>query len=483
MQTIRIVALEAGEAALLASVCKFIPHKNKYRFQIVAYPNHWPLGEPDLPERISPDDLPEDNSPQIQMIFASLASYHQYLAKHSASSTTLFIYKNLMIMELGDKSPTPAALQKYGYRFSIVNDDKALEYLDEGLDVDQYQDITLFYNDKSSNKVLVTANKSLLLTLISIDHQAWTAIHPELEAYNLLLDIGSEPKLKLLREMHLILKQLDASLVPGANGQHLEAIKGICSSDRSSYSRFANSYDQYMAHVDYDLWISRILRWYHMHSSMPLGKILELACGTANVSSRLVAQGYHVDASDLSSNMLYVASQKPIRPHLYQASLTDPIPHTDYQLILCMFDSINYLLEPAELSVLFGNVYDALSPQGLFIFDISTRLNSEENFDEICSLTRSGDGIMVHHAWFEELQMLQKSSLRYFNKEIVGYSQQHELHIQKVYLSGDIASLISSSKLSLKAIYSLDSDRNLYPRHLQAADDKYTRLFFILKKE
>ena len=90
---------------------------------------------------------------------------------------------------------------------------------------------------------------------------------------------------------------------------------------------------------------------------------------------------------------------------------------------------------------------------------------------------------MVHHAWFEELQMLQKSSLRYFNKEIVGYSQQHELHIQKVYLSGDIASLISSSKLSLKAIYSLDSDRNLYPRHLQAADDKYTRLFFILKKE
>ncbi|MCK9309702.1 MAG: hypothetical protein M0P99_05465, partial [Candidatus Cloacimonetes bacterium] len=63
------------------------------------------------------------------------------------------------------------------------------------------------------------------------------------------------------------------------------------------------------------------------------------------------------------------------------------------------------------------------------------------------------------------------------------YSQQYELHQQRVYLCADLISLILRSNFKLKAIHSSESKLNFYPRHIYGLDDKYSRLFFILKKE
>lgn len=480
MQLIKIIATESGEAAAICAACMFLPLKAQQRLRVIAPVSAWPAANPSVPELLSPEE-DSDSAPEDTItIFASLASFQNY---PSHCSPTLCIYKNMYIMEMHDASHIPAALQNKGYNLAIINGDSVLDYIDQDLTLINYPDVTYFYNDTISKTILLTANRQLLLTLLSIDSLNWTVIHPALAAYNLILDVCRDPHQRVLRELQMILRQADPLILPDKSLLNLEALSALRSNDKTSYSFFANNYDQYMAHVDYDLWVSRIFRWQKLHSGRPLKKILELACGTANVSSRLVSQGYQVDASDLSANMLSVAAKKPFKPHLYQASLTDPIPGSAYDLIICMFDSINYLLSIAALSTLFANTEKALATEGLFIFDISTRLNSEENFDDICMLTHLEDGILVHQAWFESLQMQQKSRLRYFHQELVGYSQQHELHIQRVYLCSEIIGAISSSKLSLKAIYSIDSDRNLYPRQVQAADDRYYRLFFILKKE
>ena len=480
MQHLKIIASEKGEAAAICAACRFIPIQEPQRLSVIAPVSEWPAEPTSFPELDSPEeDRDWDNAGTIT-IFASLASFRN---SPSHSSPTLCIYKNMYVMEMHASSRIPAELKQQGYNLAIVHGDRVIDYLDPDITLIKYQNVTDYYKDTTGKIVLLTANQQLLLTLLSIDSLNWTVIHPELAALNLILDVCADPQQRVLRDLQLILKHIDTLNFYDKSLPDLEAISALRSNDKTSYSFFANNYDQYMAHVDYDLWVSRVLRWAKAHSSRPLQKILELACGTANVSSRLVSQGYQVDASDLSANMLSVAAQKPFKPQLYQASLIDPIPGTAYDLIICMFDSINYLLSVAELSTLFANTAKALATEGIFIFDISTRLNSEENFDDICSLTRSEDGMLVHRAWFESLQMQQKSSLRYFHKEIVGYSQQHELHVQRVYLCSEIISVISASKLTLKAIYSIDSDRNLYPRHVQAADDRYYRLFFILKKE
>ncbi|MDY0152789.1 MAG: class I SAM-dependent methyltransferase, partial [Candidatus Cloacimonas sp.] len=253
--------------------------------------------------------------------------------------------------------------------------------------------------------------------------------------------------------------------------------------DKHAYSFFARHYDEYMAHVDYELWITRILIWQKQYSTLQLKRVLELACGTANVSNRLVHKGYAVDACDLSAEMLIVAESKAMKPHLYQASLIDEIPQKGYDLILCMFDSVNYLTKASELSTMLTQVHRALADNGLYIFDVSTFANSEENFEDICSMTRTRNGYLVHQAWFEALHMKQKSSLNYFRKELIGFSHHYEQHQQQVYMCHELIELINNSPLKLLAIHSTESSMNFYPKHLNGIDNKYFRLFFVLRKE
>ncbi|HNQ43049.1 MAG TPA: class I SAM-dependent methyltransferase [Candidatus Cloacimonadota bacterium] len=251
----------------------------------------------------------------------------------------------------------------------------------------------------------------------------------------------------------------------------------------TAYSIFADYYDDYMAHVDYELWISRILDWQGKYSTSGCKRILEIACGTANVASRLVRKGFTVDASDISAAMLRVAAGKISRPNLYQAALTDPIPGRDYDLILCMFDSINYLLELSDISTLLRNAHEALAPQGLFIFDISTLLNSLENFSDVCSVTENDKHVLIHEARYEPHHRRQISKLNDFIRIGATYRRMIEDHVQRVYLNDELLNLIDQSPLKLIAIHSTEHKANLYPKKMQRIDTGHYRLFYILSKK
>jgi hypothetical protein len=148
-----------------------------------------------------------------------------------------------------------------------------------------------------------------------------------------------------------------------------------------------------------------------------------------------------------------------------------------------MFDSVNYLLKPSQITQMLEQVYTALADKGLFIFDISTLFNSEENFADVCSLSHNKDSYLLHQAWFEPVKTRQNSSLTSFHRDFIGYSYQYELHKQRVYMCTDLVSIIHNSPLKLKAIHNAESKINYYPRHINGIDDKYSRLFFILQKE
>jgi hypothetical protein len=148
-----------------------------------------------------------------------------------------------------------------------------------------------------------------------------------------------------------------------------------------------------------------------------------------------------------------------------------------------MFDSVNYLTKSNDISKMLLEVYAALEEGGLYIFDISTLYNSEENFADICSMQRSNDGYLVHQAWFENIQLKQKSSLHYFSKNHISYQHRYEEHTQRVYYCSELVELISSSPLKLIAVHTTETKTNYYPRHLSNIDSRFPRLFFILKKE
>jgi len=250
----------------------------------------------------------------------------------------------------------------------------------------------------------------------------------------------------------------------------------------TNYSIFASIYDRYMIHVNYDGWVKSVLQWYDQYTKVPLARIYETACGTANFSNRLVAMGFDVEASDVSPYMLMVAEDKPFKPVLSRKDMLDPLPQDAYSLVLCMFDSINYLTKEQEITRLLKNVNAALKPKGLFIFDISTVRNSIDNFNDLVNISDTETDYLIHQSQYNEHTNKQLTRLTLFRKTGESYLRYDERHIQRVYSNLEICDIIDKSPLKLVAIHSLSISQNLLRKRNTSLDQQYPRLFYILKR-
>jgi 4-hydroxythreonine-4-phosphate dehydrogenase len=247
------------------------------------------------------------------------------------------------------------------------------------------------------------------------------------------------------------------------------------------YDHFANYYDHYMEHVEYQRWIDLVLGQFTKRLGKKPQHILELACGTANIAAQLVTQGYRVTASDNAPAMLKIAATKPNAPALQLADMTAPLPHETYDLIICLFDSINYLLQDTQISELLNATAGGLQKNGLFIFDISTLRNCEENFDGYVNLEDTAGEYLIHTSEFEPETNLQTSQLTFFRKS--GYSWQRfdEVHQQRIYRVRELVEFIEKSPVKLLGIYGPDQ-QNL-KRHIDMElDEIHGRLFFVCAK-
>ncbi len=101
------------------------------------------------------------------------------------------------------------------------------------------------------------------------------------------------------------------------------------------------------------------------------GRVLDLGCGPGLYTKRLSEMGYLVTGMDFSrSSIEYAKSQDQKTCYLLNNYLDFTFADT--------FDAVTLIygdyaaLTPAERKILLGNVYRALKPGGLFIFDVFT---------------------------------------------------------------------------------------------------------------
>ncbi|MBN2829238.1 MAG: 4-hydroxythreonine-4-phosphate dehydrogenase PdxA [Candidatus Cloacimonetes bacterium] len=249
-----------------------------------------------------------------------------------------------------------------------------------------------------------------------------------------------------------------------------------------SYRIFAEYYDNYMSHVNYSSWIDMILLEYNRINGKEPESILELACGTANVACQLTKRGYQVSASDNSPEMLHIAASKQYAPRLYLADMTDSI-EGKYDLILCLFDSVNYLTKITLVEKMLLNVCEALTDNGIFVFDVSTYKNSIDNFTDFVNLEQDEDFFILHEADFEEKRLLQRTNLTMFKKGKLGYIRSEETHLQRIYPLAEINNAIVKSGLRISKLSSPTSERNLSEILPEVLEEQHERLFYFVARK
>lgn len=168
--------------------------------------------------------------------------------------------------------------------------------------------------------------------------------------------------------------------------------------------------------------------------------LLELACGSAEITIALANLGYQIDASDLSEEMLIEAKQKDIEQKInfFQMDMCHINLDKTYEVILCLCDSINYLIKDKDVEHMISQVYDRLDINGIFIFDMHSmdRLTEfEEEFYEA--------GVIDKHEY--SWSILSEDNYIYHN--FCFYDEQarvkQEQHIQKVYTPSEIEEMLS----------------------------------------
>ncbi|MCF0111629.1 MAG: class I SAM-dependent methyltransferase, partial [Erysipelotrichaceae bacterium] len=112
-------------------------------------------------------------------------------------------------------------------------------------------------------------------------------------------------------------------------------------------------------------------------------KILELACGSGELTLMLAKDGYEITATDLSEEMLKEAMVKEGAELVrwYPLNMLDLEETDTYDAIICYCDSINYLQNRMQLQQVLCRVHKALKKDGLFLFDMHSTDRKEE-FEE-----------------------------------------------------------------------------------------------------
>ncbi len=202
------------------------------------------------------------------------------------------------------------------------------------------------------------------------------------------------------------------------------------------YSQLAQIYDHVMRHVDYRQWANYIQSVFTRFKSTPK-EILELACGTGAMASILDDRGYRMTGMDRSDSMIAVAEQKAREARRTIRFQVGDMIHTpidgSYDAVLCLYDSINYIMEETDIHAMLERLRTVLNPNGIFVFDACTEINSRKYFHNQVDQESTGTFSYVRRCEYIPESQLQVNDFQFtFNRNGKRYATR-ERHEQRIY--------------------------------------------------
>jgi SAM-dependent methyltransferase len=139
--------------------------------------------------------------------------------------------------------------------------------------------------------------------------------------------------------------------------------------DLSGYDVYAPFYDATQGdRAQHAAFVRSLIERHHPKAKT----VLELACGTGSILKQL-EPNYELVGVDQSEVMLALAAQKVPSARLVRADMTAVRLKEEFDVVLCVYDSINHLLRFAEWVAVFDRAREHVRDDGIFIFDINTQ--------------------------------------------------------------------------------------------------------------
>lgn len=204
------------------------------------------------------------------------------------------------------------------------------------------------------------------------------------------------------------------------------------------YSLFAPVYNYHMRYVNYVYW-SRYLLKLMQKNGIKNGDVLEIAAGTGVLASYLQKNFSSYIISDISKDML--KQSKSGLPKICFDMRKFPLK-IRFDIVLCAFDSINYILSPGEVQKVFNNVSAVLPKGGKFLFDISLERNSLAYSKISRKPIRIKDFVVKQESKYDSNEKIHTNT---FTFEFESGKLINEIHVQRIYKVAEIEKILIAS--------------------------------------
>ncbi|MFI3238077.1 MAG: class I SAM-dependent methyltransferase [Lachnospiraceae bacterium] len=246
-----------------------------------------------------------------------------------------------------------------------------------------------------------------------------------------------------------------------------------------SYTGFAKVYDEFMEDTTpYELWCSMLLDIIKEYGVSKPHKVqdevstleserdlvLDLGCGTGTLTGLLAEEGYDMIGVDLSSEMLELAiSKKEASGHNIMYLCQDMRELELYSTvgtILCVCDSINYVLEDEEVIETFRLVHNYLYPKGLFLFDFNTEYKYREVIGDTVIAENHDDASFIWENYYDEDTCINEYDITIFSRTDESgelFERVQETHIQRGYTLEEMKCFVEAAGMELIKVFDADT--------------------------
>lgn len=217
------------------------------------------------------------------------------------------------------------------------------------------------------------------------------------------------------------------------------------------YEQFAMIYDEMMEEIPYDEWFA-MLQCILRERGIRTGHICELGCGTGEMVRRFAEAGYEVTGIDLSPDMLAKASEKTLGMEnilYFEQNMTDFSLHKPADVVLCICDSMNYLLSKEELQSMFRCIKEALTENGVAVLDMKTAYCFQKVMGNQTRVDETEDALMIWDNTYDEAAHINEYLLTIFTEDKATgmYERYDECHQQRAYTEEEIKECLNEASL------------------------------------
>ena len=223
-----------------------------------------------------------------------------------------------------------------------------------------------------------------------------------------------------------------------------------------SYDDFSRFYDLLTDNVEYEKRADYFCRLLSL-CGIKNGILLDLGCGTGNMSFEMADRGFDVIGVDSSIGMLNAAQQKMfekgIRVLLLNQNMQEIDLYGTVDCAVCVLDGINHLPDADDVKKTFEKVSLFMNKGGAFAFDVNTIYKHQNVLADNVFVYEPENLYCVWQNSFNAADNSVDISLDFFEEEDGVYYRSSENFTEKAYELSDIRLWLEESGFEVVGVF------------------------------